>query len=181
METPLLGTGIEANPGPDEDYQVDPALVPRIIQGLGCPTPRVDAFASGHNALWPLWWSFSDSAFSHCWQGDAPIWANPPFSMLAKVETHIATLGAHMVLICPEWGAIFRRLLAQAKASFRLPAGPVFRAVGGRLLPPPKWKVTALWIDVKVPAPPVDRCNCRRARVPLPGMVIDRVRRVQDP
>ena len=33
-----------------------------------------------------------------------PVWENPPFSLLARVEEKILREGANILLLCPEWG-----------------------------------------------------------------------------
>ena len=102
----LLEGGVEMNPGPwiNEDFQLDPPLFEWAVRELNSPTPRVDVFASRSNTLLCQWWSKQDCALTHPWGGPVPVWANPPFSLLARVEEKILREGANILLLCPEWG-----------------------------------------------------------------------------
>ena len=86
----LMAGDIEANPGPD-DYQVNPPLIPLILEGLQCPTPIGDAFARPHNALFHQPWGAQGDAMSRSWRTSllGPLWLNPPFHMLGDVERKI--------------------------------------------------------------------------------------------
>ena len=127
----LVAGDVEPNPGPD-DYQVDPPLVPVILEALGCPRPIGDAFARPHNALFRQPWGPEGDAFARSWRTSllGPLWLNPPFHPLHRVEEKIRREGAYVVLICPGWRNTLPPLLALSTRHFLLPTGPTFRREG---------------------------------------------------
>ena len=144
----LLSGDIEENPGP-EDYQVDPRLVPLILEALGSPPPVGDAFARPHNALFRQRWGVEADAFVHSWRPSllGPLWLNPPFSQLSAVEQKIRREGAYVVLICPGWRRVLPSLMELSTCHYRLPDGPTFRRAGRELLPQRDWPTYALLIN----------------------------------
>ena len=144
----LMAGDVEANPRPD-DYQVNPPLIPLILEGLQCPTPIGDAFARPHNALFHQPRGAQGDAMSRSWRTSllGPLWLNPPFHMLGDVERKIRKEGAYVILICPGWRKVLPGLLAISKRHYRLPPGPTFRREGRDLLPQRDWPTYALLID----------------------------------
>ena len=135
----LLKDGdVDPNLGPD-DYQVDPALVPQILEALQCPTRIGDEFARPHNALFRQPWGARGDAFSKSWRTSllGPLWLNPPFQLLHLVEQKIHSEGAYVVLICPGLRRVLPPLKALSKRHYRLPKGPTFRTERKDLLPEP--------------------------------------------
>ena len=129
------------------DYKVAPWLIPKALESLGCTGLALDAFASNHNAVCPIFWTKATDAFVQPWKRWAPIWANPPFDNMEKVHRKILVEGAHLVLICPGWRGTLPAFKALAIKSYTFPPGPTFLHEGRHLMPAPKWEVHALYIN----------------------------------
>ena len=66
---------------------------------------QVEFFASQHQLLMQLFCSkHLNNAFRFFWKAMGLAYANPPFSLLAKVLTKIAYQGGRVVLCTPDWG-----------------------------------------------------------------------------
>ena len=153
----LMRSGdIAQNPGPSDDYQLDPPLLPYIVRTLGCPPPWVDAFAAAHNALLPQFWDERRDAFQQSWLSErGPIWANPPYTLqtFTRVRCKVLSEGAHVILLCPEWDDVTCLFHVIARRSVLLPLGSTFRYQGRALLPPPRWRIRAFLLCVPPPGP----------------------------
>ena len=79
----------------------------------------MELFASPHQHFMQLFCSkHLDNAFRFFWKAMGLAYANPPFSLLAKVLTKIAYQGGRVVLCTPDWGCsrehtYWRQLLDQ--------------------------------------------------------------------
>ena len=104
----MLSSGVEPNPGPGwrEDYQVHPSIIPSILEALRSPTPVADLFWEPHNLLFPPYPGKPPDAFKVSWNQLLPLWANPPFQDLDKVQLKIEFEGAYIVLIVPAWRSV---------------------------------------------------------------------------
>jgi hypothetical protein len=116
---------IAPNPGPStEDYMLLPKFRDRVLKTFGCAKPHRDAFAARHNRQFPLFWSVADNAVSKDWNGDVPLWMNPPFTLLPAVARKLGTDGGHCVLIAPEWSPALPALQGMAANEYLRPAVP---------------------------------------------------------
>ena len=126
---------------------LDPPLFGEVVRRLSpAAPPRLDAFAAPHNAQLPTFWSLADDAFQHDWWHDRPLWANPPFSLLARVLRKVTVEGGHLLLLAPEWCPQLPALVALSTRSWLLPAERLFRVRGATLLPAPRWRTLAMLI-----------------------------------
>ena len=138
---------VEANPGPPrDDYQVRPDLIPSILAALQAPTPLVDLFSQDHNRLFGPSPGGPD-AFRASWRQLGPLWANPPFHLLAHVASKLEMEGGFLILICPGWKKHLPFFWRLSSRQYQLPPGPIFRYQGRFDMPPPSWTVWALYID----------------------------------
>ena len=142
----LLRTGVEANPGPREDFQLRPSVLEDLLRDKGWPRPTVDAFASGHNALCPVFWDEATDALSMRWLCGSPIWANPPFYLLGAVVRHIRRFGAHALVLCPHWSGALGDLRALATDEAVLPPVPLFLRQGWDPMPTPPWDTSVFYV-----------------------------------
>ena len=66
---------------------------------------QVELFASQQQQIMQLYCSKQlNNAFRFFWKAMGPAYANPPFSLLAKVLTKIAYEGGRVVMCTPYWG-----------------------------------------------------------------------------
>ena len=94
---------------------------------------QVELFASQHQHIMQLYCSkHYNNAFCFFWKPMGLAYANPPFSLLAKVLTKIAYGGGRVVMCTPDWGcsgehAYWRQLLDRMTAErVQLPDGPAY-------------------------------------------------------
>ena len=80
-----MRTGIESNTGPREDFMLRPEVMWQVVRERNWPAPEIDAFASPHNNLLPLFWTEREDALQQGWLRDSPLWMNPPFYLLMAV------------------------------------------------------------------------------------------------
>ena len=93
---------------------------------------QVELFASRQQHVMQLYCSkHLNNAFCFFWKAMGLAYANPPFSLLAKVLTKIAYEGGRVVMCTPDWGcsgehAYRRRMLDQMTVGrVQLPNGPI--------------------------------------------------------
>ena len=94
---------------------------------------QVELFASQQQHIMQSYCSkHCNTAFPFFWKAMGLAYANPPFSMLAKVLTKIAYEGGRVVMCTPNWGcsdehAYWRRMLDQMTVGrVQLPDGPIY-------------------------------------------------------
>ena len=126
LGTRLLGTGVEPNPGPREDFQFRPELLVWLLSVTGWPQPAVDGFAASHNALCAVFWDEATDAFTQPWLRESPVWVNPPFHLLGVVVRHIRVHGAHALVLCPHCSPSIKALRDFSRDEFILPMVPLF-------------------------------------------------------
>ena len=131
------------------------------------------------------------------WNGERPLWCNPPFVLLPAVEEHIRHKGAHLLMLCPGWREALPGFWALSTQQYRLPHGPTFRRQPGPPLPARDWPVWVLLIrhDPRVarsllppPVPPVSAYSVPgvaaygpRGPVIVPARVVKPVRPLVNP
>ena len=94
---------------------------------------QVELFASPQQHVMQLYCSKrTNNAFRFFWKTMGLVYANPPFSLLAKVLTKIAYEAGRVVMCTPDWGssgehAYWRRLLDRMTVGrVQLPDGPIY-------------------------------------------------------
>ena len=94
---------------------------------------QVEWFASQQQHIIQLYCSkHLNNAFCFFWKAMGLAFANPPFSLLAKVLTKIAYEGGRVVMCTPDWGcsgehAYWRRMLDRMTVKrLQLPDGPIY-------------------------------------------------------
>ena len=94
---------------------------------------QVELFASQQQHIMQLYCSkHLNKAFRFFWKAMGLAYANPPFSLLAKVLTKIAYEGGRVVMCTPDWGccgehAYWRRMLDRMTVGgVQLPDGPIY-------------------------------------------------------
>ena len=94
---------------------------------------QVELFASRQQHIMQLYCSkHLNNSFRFFWRAISLAYANPPFSLLAKVLTKIAYERGRVVMCTPDWGcsgehAYWRRMLDQMTVGrVQLPAGPIY-------------------------------------------------------
>ena len=94
---------------------------------------QVELFASQQQHIMQLYCSKQlNNAFRFFWKAMGLAYANPPFSMLAKVLTKIAYEGGRVVMCTPDWGcsgehAYWRRMLDRMTVGrVQLHDGPIY-------------------------------------------------------
>ena len=94
---------------------------------------QVELFASQQQHIMQLYCSKQlNNAFRFFWEAMGLAYANPPFSLLAKVLTKIACEGGRVVMCTPDWGcsgehAYWRRMLDRMTVGrVQLPDGPIY-------------------------------------------------------
>ena len=94
---------------------------------------QVELFASQQQHIMQLYCSkHLNNAFCVFWKAMGLAYANPPFSLLAKVLTKIAYEGGRVVMCTPDWGcssehAYWRRMLDRMTVGrVHLPEGPIY-------------------------------------------------------
>ena len=94
---------------------------------------QVELFASQQQHIMQLYCSkHLNNAFCFFWKAMGLAYANPPFSLLAKVLTKIAYAGGRVVICAPDWDcsgehAYWRRLLDRMTVGrVQLPNGPIY-------------------------------------------------------
>ena len=93
---------------------------------------QVELFASQQQHIMQLYCSKNlNNAFRFFWKAEGLAYANPPFSLLAKVLTKIAYEGGRVVMCTPDWGcsgkhAYWRPMLDRMTVGrVQLPDGPI--------------------------------------------------------
>ena len=93
----------------------------------------MELFASQQQHIMQLYCSkHLNNAFRFFWKAMGVVYANPPFSLLAKVLTKIAYEGGRVVMCAPDWGcsgehAYWRRRLERMTVGrVQLPDGPIY-------------------------------------------------------
>ena len=93
---------------------------------------QVESLASQQQHIMQLYCSkHMNNAFRFFWKAMGLAYANPPFSLLAKVLTKIAYEGGRVVMCIPDWGcsgehAYWRRMLDRMTVGrVQLPDGPI--------------------------------------------------------
>ena len=94
---------------------------------------QVEVFASQQQHIMQLYCSKQlNNAFGFFWKAVGLVYANPPFSLLAKVLTKIAYEGGRVVICTPDWGcsgqhAYWRRMLDRMTVGrVQPPDGPIY-------------------------------------------------------
>ena len=94
---------------------------------------QVELFASRQQHIMQLYCSkHLNNAFLFFWKAMGLAYANPPFSLFAKVLTKFAYQGGRVVMCTPDWGcsgehAYWRRILDRMTVGrVRLPEGPIY-------------------------------------------------------
>ena len=94
---------------------------------------QVELFASQQQHIMQLYCSkHLNNAFRFFWKAMGIAYANPPFSLLAKVLTKIAYEGGRVVMCTPDWGcsgehAYWRRMLDRMTVGrVQLPDSPIY-------------------------------------------------------
>ena len=94
---------------------------------------QVELFASQQQHIMQLYCSKRlNNAFRSFWKAMGLAYANPPFSLLAKVLTENAFEGGRVVMCTPDWGcsgehAYWRRMLDRMTVGrVQLPDGPIY-------------------------------------------------------
>ena len=94
---------------------------------------QVELFASQQQHIMQLHCSkHLNNAFCFFWKEMGPAYANPPFSLLAKVLTKMACEGRRVVMCTPDLGcsgehAYWRRMLDRMTVGgLQLPEGPIY-------------------------------------------------------
>ena len=94
---------------------------------------QVELFASQQQHIMQLYCSKQmNNALRFFWKAMGLAYANPPFSLLAKVLTKIAYEGGRVVMCTPDWGcsgehAYWRRMLDRMTVGrVQLPDGPIY-------------------------------------------------------
>ena len=94
---------------------------------------EVELFASRQQHIMQLYCSkHLNNAFRFFWKAMGLAYANPPFSLFAKVLTKIAYEGGRVVMCTPDWGcsgehAYWRRMLERMTVGrLQLPDGPIY-------------------------------------------------------
>ena len=126
---------------------------------------QVELFASREQHIMQLYCSrYLNTAYRFYWRSMGLCYANPPFSLLAKVLTKIALEGARVVLCTPHWGttgehAYWRRLLDRMTVErTELPNGPIYVPEDSQeTMPAPEWGSFLSIVDGSVnPVPASD-------------------------
>ena len=108
---------------------------------------QVELFASQQQHIMQLYCSKQfNNAFRFFWNAMGLAYANPPFSLLAKVLTKIAYEGGRVVMCTPDWGcfgehAYSRRMLDRMTLGrVQLPDGPIYvPEVSDTAMQAPEW------------------------------------------
>lgn len=120
----------------------------------------IDLFARAKNKQEPLFCSKVNSCWSYNW-AKLPkhpadyLWANPPFSKLARAVTKVALEKARVIMITPDWGTngingYWRRVLDRLTVKrFVLPEVALYEKFGNpeKLLPKPHWSTLISILD----------------------------------
>ena len=118
-----------------ENYQLARHLLENGLAALqvNLDEIQVELFASQQQHIMQLYCSkHLNSAFRLFWKAMGLAYANPPFSLLAKVLTKIAYEGGRVVMCTPDWGcsgehAYWRRMLDRMTVGrVQLPDGPIY-------------------------------------------------------
>ena len=107
----------------------------------------VELFASQQQHIMQLYCSKQlNNAFRFFWKAMGLAYANPPFSLLAKVLTKIAYEGGKVFMCTPDWGcsgehAYWRRMLDRMTVGrVQLPDGPIYvREDSDTAMQAPEW------------------------------------------
>ena len=110
-----------------ENYQ----LARHVLENLD--EIQMELFASTQQHIMQLYCSKQlNNAFCFFWKAKGLAYANPPFSLLAKVLTKITYEGGRVVMCTPDWGcsgghAYTRRMLDRMTVGrVQLPDGPIY-------------------------------------------------------
>ena len=147
---------------PCEDYKLKSDIRASALEKLGVlpSSIDVDLFASAKNKQEPLFCSKGNSCWSYHWGRLTKhpadyLWANPPFSKLARAVTKVALEKARVVMITPDWGTnglngYWRRVLDRLTVRrFVLPEVALYEKFGSpeKLLPKPHWNTLISVLD----------------------------------
>ena len=117
-----------------ENYQLARHLLENRLAALQASLDeiQVELFASQQQHIMQFYCSkHLNNAFRFFWKAMGLAYANPPFSLLAKVLTKIAYEGGRVVMCTPDWGcsgehAYWRQLLDRMTVGkVQLPDGPI--------------------------------------------------------
>ena len=118
-----------------QNYQLNGHVLENGLAALQV-TPdeiQIELFASQQQHIMQLYCSkHLNNAFRFFWKAMDLAYANPPFSLLAKVLTNIAYEGGRVVMCTPDWGcsgehAYLRRMLDRMTVGrVELPDGPIY-------------------------------------------------------
>ena len=118
-----------------ENYQLARHVLQNVLAALqvNLDEIQVELFASQQQHIMQLYCSkHLTNAFRFFWKAMGLAYANPPFSLLAKVLTKIAYEGGRVVMCTPDWGcsgehAYWRRMLDRMTVGrVQLPDGPIY-------------------------------------------------------
>ena len=118
-----------------ENYQLARHVLENGLAALQVILDEIQAelFASQQQHIMQLYCSKQlNNAFRFFWKAMGLAYANPPFSLLAKVLTKIAYEGGRVVMCTPDWGcsgepAYSRRMLdLMTVGRVQLPDGPIY-------------------------------------------------------
>ena len=118
-----------------ENYQLAPHVLENGLAALQVNLDEIPAelFASQQQHIMQMYCSKQlNNAFRFFWKAMGLAYANPPFSLLAKVLTNIAYEGGRVVMCTPDWGcsgeqAYWRRMLDRMTVRrVQLPEGPIY-------------------------------------------------------
>ena len=120
-----------------ENYQLVRQILERGLAALqvNLDEIHVELFASRQQHIMQLYCSkHLNNAFRFLWKEMGLAYANPPFSLLARVLTKIAYEGGRVVMCTPDWGcsgehAYWHRMLdPMTVGRVQLPDGPIYVA-----------------------------------------------------
>ena len=134
----------------------------------------MELFASQQQHIMQLYCSKQlDNAFRFFWKAMGLAYANPPFSLLAKVLTKIAYEGGRVVTCTPDWGcsgehAYWRRMLDRMTVGrVQLPDGPIYVPEDSdTAMQAPEWASFLSIVDGSLN--PVPLCDCNRPYLRIP-------------
>ena len=149
---------VEANPGPGkwtgrDDFMLDPHWYRFLIRHLCAPgpLPSIDAFAERHNAQCPNFWSPASDALSLSWYQATPLWVNPPFRYFRRIIAKLKQEGGWALIIGPDTCIQDLKGVLPVRGTIHLPAKPLYRMRGARLMPAPTWKTVAVLVAIPPP------------------------------
>lgn len=146
-----------------EDYKLRVSVRDQVLLkfSLRPENLEVDLFAGPKNNQVHLFCSKQISAWKFNWRKlthnahEGWLWANPPFSKLAKAITKVALEGVRVIMVTPDWGAsgqnaywrqLLDRLTVQRTVLSQI---PLYEKYGdaNKLLPSPHWSTLVSVLD----------------------------------